>query len=127
VAELYHYSFRNFIKQMSDCSYFLMKTCTYLNKEFLKRNHAFTASMPEHTQELISLYTETMFLLIRDSDEVLNNLDLESLPSLFYENCFSLNRGCSMNGLPLIICRKQPVALSKMSVVNSIGKIESKR
>jgi hypothetical protein len=32
-----------------------------------------------------------------------------------------------MNGLPLIICRKQSVALSKMSVVNSIGKIESKR
>ncbi|KAE8099162.1 hypothetical protein FH972_017166 [Carpinus fangiana] len=103
VAELYHYAFRNFIKQMSD------------------------SSMPEHTQELISQYTETMLLLIRDSDEVLNNLDLESLPSLFYENCFSLNRGCSMNGLPLIICQKQPVALGKMSVVNSIGKIESKR
>jgi hypothetical protein len=79
VAELRHYSFRNFIKQVSYWSYFLMKLCIYLNKEFLKRNHAFTASMPEHTQELIFQYTEKMLLLIRDSDEVLNNLDLESL------------------------------------------------
>jgi hypothetical protein len=125
VAELCHYSFRNFIKQVSDWSYFLRKSCTYLNKEFLKRNQAFTASMPEHTQELILRYMETMLLLIRDSDEVLNNLDLRVSPfpilrELLLVESRLVDERSAVDNMPEVT-----VALSKIPVVNSIGKIES--